>query len=79
MDENWYSVEQEIRDRLTDARKAARVRTLVLELGTPLPRRNSAAATLRRWATWIVGGSASHDEGGAMNSTASRLEKGPAS
>ena len=28
MDENWYAAEQEIRDRLTEARAAARIRAL---------------------------------------------------
>jgi hypothetical protein len=54
MDENWYAAEQEIRDRISQARAAARVRTLVRELATPPPRRDSIAAVLRRWATWIV-------------------------
>ena len=28
MDENWYAAEQEVRDRLTEARAAARIRIL---------------------------------------------------
>jgi hypothetical protein len=75
MDENWYSAEQEIRDRISQARAAARVRSLVQELATPTPRRESFAAVLRRWATWIA--EALH-RGGAMKPTTSRLEKGHA-
>jgi hypothetical protein len=75
MDENWYSAEQEIRDRISEARAAARVRTLVRESATSPPRRDSIVAVLRRWATWIVDAS---QRGGAMKSTASRLEKGHA-
>ena len=75
MDENWYSAEQEIRDRMSQARAAARVRTLVRELATPPSRQGSVAAALRRWATWIVEAS---PRGATMKSTASRLEKGHA-
>ena len=31
MEENWYAVEEQIRDRLSDARVAARIRTLTRE------------------------------------------------
>ena len=74
MDENWYSAEQEIRDRISQARAAARVRSLIQELATQQPRRESVAAVLRRWATWIV--EAPRD--GATKHTTSRLEKGHA-
>jgi hypothetical protein len=65
MDENWYSAEQEIRDRISQARAAARVQSMLEELATPAPRRESIAAALRRWATWIVEAS----RGGAKKST----------
>jgi len=71
MDENWYSAEQEIRDRMSEARAAARVRALVHELATPRPRRDSVWATLKRWTTWIV--DAPH-RGGATKSATSRLD-----
>jgi hypothetical protein len=74
MDENWYSAEQEIRDRISQAREAARVRSLIQELAPLPPRRESVAAVLRRWATRIVEG----PRGAAMKSTTSRLEKGNA-
>jgi len=38
MDENWYAAEQEIRDRITEARAAARIRTLTRELHPPARR-----------------------------------------
>ena len=66
MDENWYSAEQEIRDRISQARAAARVRRIMLEeLAPPPPRRESIAAVLRRWVTWIVDA----PRGGAKKST----------
>ena len=73
MDENWYSAEQEIRDRISQARAAARVGSLVQELATPPPRRDSLAAVLRRWAVWIM---EAPFRGGAIKSATTRLEKG---
>jgi len=75
MDENWYSAEQEIRDRMFQARAAARVRSLIQDLAPPPPRRSSVWAALKRCATWIVEVS---QRGGAMKSPTSRLEKGHA-
>ena len=46
MDENWYAAEQEIRDRLTEARAAARIRTLTRGLH-PTARRPHWAAIIR--------------------------------
>ncbi len=50
MDENWYALEQEVRDRLTEARAAARIRTLTRGLH-PTARRPRWAAVIRlaRW------------------------------
>jgi len=50
MDENWYAVEQEVRHRLTEARAAARIRTLTRGLH-PTARRARWAAVIRlaRW------------------------------
>jgi hypothetical protein len=42
MDENWYAAEQEIRDRLTEARAAARIRTLTRGLHPTAQRPHSA-------------------------------------
>ena len=53
MDENWYAAEQEIRDRLTEVRAAARIRTLTRGLH-PTVRRPHWAAVIhvakRVWA-----------------------------
>jgi hypothetical protein len=54
MGENWYAAEQEIRDRISQARAAARVRSLVQELAPTPPRRDSVGAVLKRWAIWIA-------------------------
>ena len=51
MDENWYAVEQEIHDRLTEARAAARVRTLTRGLQPTAPRPSWAAVI--RHARWV--------------------------
>lgn len=50
MDESWYAVEQEIHDRLTEARAAARIRALTRGLH-PTARRPHWAAVIRlaRW------------------------------
>ena len=51
MDESWYAVEQEIHDRLTEARAAARIRALTRGLH-PTARRPHWAAVIRL-ATWV--------------------------
>ena len=38
MEENWYAIEQQVHDRLTEARAAARTRGLLRKL-SPTPRR----------------------------------------
>ncbi len=76
MDENWYSAEQEIRDRISQAREAARVRCLIRELTPPPSRQDSVGAALMRWATRIL---ARAPRGGAMKHTTSQLQKGRAS
>lgn len=35
MEENWHAVEQQVRDRLSEARAAARIRTLMADLTRP--------------------------------------------
>jgi len=35
MEENWYAVEEQVRDRLSEARAAARIRTLMAEVTRP--------------------------------------------
>ena len=75
MDENWYSAEQEIRDRIARARASARVQSLIQELTPTRPRQDSVRASLIRWATRIL---ARAPRGGAMKHTTSRVEKGHA-
>ena len=50
MDENWYAVEQEIRDRITEARAAARIRALI-QKRAPTARR-SVGITIIRLGNW---------------------------
>ena len=54
MDEDWYTVEQQIRDRLTDARAAARMRPLTQKLALTARRRNSVGITIIRLANWVL-------------------------
>jgi hypothetical protein len=42
MEEDWYTVEQQIRQRLTEARAAARIRILTQKLAPPARRPNSS-------------------------------------
>ena len=54
MDENWYAVEQEIHDRLTEARAAARIRTLTRGLAPAARRpRFVGTAVIRRLGSWV--------------------------
>jgi len=41
MEEDWYTVEQQVRDRLTEAPTAARIRTPTQKLA-PTPRRENS-------------------------------------
>jgi len=54
MEENWYAVEQQIRDRLTDARAAARIRTLTQKLAPTARRQYSVGITIVRLANWVL-------------------------
>ena len=54
MEENWYAVEQQVRDRISEARAAARIRTLTRNV-TPTARRpNSVVITIIRLANWAL-------------------------
>jgi|HubBroStandDraft_6_1064221.scaffolds.fasta_scaffold885922_1 hypothetical protein len=55
MEENWYALEQQIRDRLTEARAAARIRTLTAKLAPTARRPNAAGTTIVRLANWVLG------------------------
>ncbi len=54
MEENWYAVEQQIRDRLNEARAAARTRALIQKLAPTARRPNSVGITIIRLANWIL-------------------------
>lgn len=54
MDQNWYAVEQEIRDRLTEARAAARIRALIQKRAPTARRPNSVGITIIRLGNWIL-------------------------
>jgi hypothetical protein len=48
MEEDWYTVEQQIRDRLTEARAAARIRTVTQKLAPTTRRPNVVGITIIR-------------------------------
>jgi len=54
MEENWYAVEQQIRDRLNEARAAARTRTLIQKRAPTARRPNSVGITIIRLANRIL-------------------------
>jgi hypothetical protein len=54
MEENWYAVEQQVRDRLNEARAAARTRALGQNLAPTARRPNSVGFTIIRLANWIL-------------------------
>jgi hypothetical protein len=53
MDENWYAAEQEIRDRLTEARAAARIRSLTRGLRPEARRPHFVRAAVIRLVSWV--------------------------
>jgi hypothetical protein len=57
MDEAWYIVEQQIRERHAEVREAARIRALTQDLATTARRPNSVRITLSRLAKWVLGSS----------------------
>lgn len=54
MEEDWYTVEQQIRDRLTEARAAARIRGLTQGLAPAARRPHSVGITIIRLANWVL-------------------------
>jgi hypothetical protein len=54
MEENWYAVEQQIRDRLTEARAGARTWTLIHGLAPSARRPYSITITLIPLASWVL-------------------------
>ena len=54
MEENWYAVEQQVRDRLNEARAAARTGALNRGLAPSARRPNSVGITIIRLANWVL-------------------------
>ena len=54
MEENWYAVEQQVRDRLSEARAAARIRALTQKLAPTARRPNSVGITIIRLENWAL-------------------------
>ncbi len=56
MEEDWYTVEQQIRDRLTKAQAAARIRTLTQKLAPTARRPNSVGIRSFVWriGSWLA-------------------------
>ena len=56
MGENWYAIEQQIRDRITEARAAARIRALTQTLASTARRPNSVGPRSLVWriGSWLV-------------------------
>ena len=57
MDEAWYIVEQQIRERHAEAREAARIQALTQDPATTARRPNSVGIMLSRLAKWVLGSS----------------------
>ena len=57
MDEAWYIVEQQIRERQAEAREAARIQALTRDPATTARRPNSVGITLGRLAKCLLGSS----------------------
>jgi hypothetical protein len=55
MDEAWYIVEYQIRERLTGAREAARIRALTHDRTSTPRRMSSVRTTIIRLAKWALG------------------------
>ena len=54
MEENWYAVEQQVRDRLNEARAAARTRTLTHGLAPSARGPNSVGITIIGLENWVL-------------------------
>ena len=53
--DSWYTVEHQIRERLTEARKAARIWALTHDRTSTPRRMSSVRATIVRLAKWALG------------------------
>ena len=54
MEENWYAVEQQVRDRLNEARSSARTRTLIQKFAPQARRPYSIRRAVTRLASWAL-------------------------
>jgi len=56
MEENWYAIEQQIRDRITEARTAARIQALTQTLASTARRPSSSGPRSLVWraGSWLV-------------------------
>ena len=54
MEENWYAVEQQVRDRLNEARSSARTRTLIQKFAPQARRPYSIRLAVIRLASWVL-------------------------
>ena len=52
--QNWHAMEQQVRDRVTQARTAARIRALTQTFAPTTRRRDSVGITILRLANWVV-------------------------
>ena len=52
MEENWYAVEQQVRDRLNEVRAAAPTRTVIHGPAPTVRRPNSVGITIVRLTNW---------------------------
>jgi len=54
MEENWYAVQQQAHDRITEARAAARAHSLMRELASPRRGRYAVGIALIRLGGWLL-------------------------
>ena len=54
MEENWYAVQQQAHDRITEARAAARAQSLMRELAPPHRGRYAVGIALIRLGGWFL-------------------------
>ncbi len=54
MEDNWYALEQEMRDRIAEARAATRTRTMLREVAPPHRGRYAIGIALIRLGGWLL-------------------------
>ena len=52
--QNWHAIEQQVRDRVTQARTAAQIRALTQKFAPTTRRRDSVGITILRLANWVL-------------------------